>query len=52
MKPGTLNSEPICAKGGRHGVAHILGGTAYGVMHGAHCDVLAVRRIPAVSDAD
>lgn len=33
----------VIATHGRHGLAHILGGTAYGVMHGAPCDVLAVR---------
>lgn len=28
---------------GRQGLALILGSTANGVLHGAHCDVLAVR---------
>lgn len=28
---------------GRHGVSLLLGSTANGVLHGAHCDVLAVR---------
>jgi len=28
---------------GRHGIALILGSTANGVLHGAPCDVLAVR---------
>ena len=28
---------------GRHGLARILGSTANGVVHGAPCDVLAVR---------
>lgn len=28
---------------GRHGLALLLGSTANGVLHGAHCDVLAVR---------
>ena len=28
---------------GRHGIALILGATANGVLHGAPCDVLAVR---------
>jgi universal stress protein A len=28
---------------GRHGLALIFGSTANGILHGAHCDVLAVR---------
>jgi universal stress protein A len=28
---------------GRHGVRLLLGSTANGVLHGAHCDVIAVR---------
>ena len=28
---------------GRHGIALLLGSTANGVLHGANCDVLAVR---------
>ncbi len=28
---------------GKHGVQLLLGSTASGVLHGAHCDVLAVR---------
>lgn len=28
---------------GKHGLALLLGSTANGVLHGAHCDVLAVR---------
>ena len=28
---------------GRHGLALLLGSTASGVLHGAKCDVLAVR---------
>lgn len=28
---------------GRHGIALLLGSTANGVLHGAECDVLAVR---------
>jgi universal stress protein A len=28
---------------GRHGLALLMGSTANGVMHGANCDVLAVR---------
>jgi universal stress protein A len=33
----------VIATHGRHGIANILGSTAYGVMHRAPCDVLAVR---------
>jgi len=33
----------VLAKHGRHGITHILGSTANGVMHDAPCDVLAVR---------
>jgi universal stress protein A len=33
----------VVATHGRHGVANILGATAYGVVHRATCDVLAVR---------
>ncbi len=33
----------IVATHGRHGITHILGATANGVMHDAPCDVLAVR---------
>lgn len=32
---------------GRHGLALLLGSTANGVLHGAGCDVLAVRVHPA-----
>ena len=28
---------------GRHGIALLLGSTANGILHGANCDVLAVR---------
>ncbi len=38
---------------GRHGIALLLGSTANGVLHGASCDVLAVRvgrDIPADDD--
>ena len=28
---------------GRHGIALLMGSTANGVLHGASCDVLAVR---------
>ena len=28
---------------GRYGLALLMGSTANGVLHGAHCDVLAVR---------
>ncbi|EAW31305.1 hypothetical protein GP2143_07144, partial [marine gamma proteobacterium HTCC2143] len=28
---------------GRHGIALLLGSTANGILHGATCDVLAVR---------
>ncbi|MDN3639560.1 universal stress protein [Simiduia curdlanivorans] len=33
----------IVGSHGRRGLALILGSTANGVLHGAHCDVLAVR---------
>ncbi len=33
----------VVATHGRHGITHILGATANGVMHDAPCDVLAVR---------
>ncbi len=37
---------------GRHGIALLLGSTANGVLHGASCDVLAVRVGRDVADAD
>ena len=37
---------------GRHGLALLLGSTANGVLHGATCDVLAVRVGRDVSDDD
>ncbi len=33
----------IVGSHGRHGLALLLGSTANGVLHGAHCDVLAIR---------
>ena len=36
---------------GRHGLALLLGSTANGVLHGACCDVLAVRVGPGARDA-
>ncbi|MGB0467438.1 MAG: universal stress protein [Pontibacterium sp.] len=33
----------IVGSHGRHGLALLLGSTANGVLHGANCDVLAVR---------
>lgn len=36
---------------GRHGLSLLLGSTANGVLHGASCDVLAVR-VHAPSDKD
>ena len=33
----------ILGSHGRHGVRLLLGSTANGVLHGAHCDALAVR---------
>lgn len=39
-----INAELIVVGShGRHGLALLLGSTANGVLHGAHCDVLAVR---------
>jgi len=35
---------------GRHGLALLLGSTANGVLHGAKCDVLAVRVRPPVGE--
>lgn len=44
-----LNADLIIVGShGRHGVRLLLGSTANAVLHGAHCDVLAVR----VSDDD
>lgn len=41
----------IVGSHGRHGLALLLGSTANGVLHGASCDVLAVRvGIPEKSD--
>lgn len=37
---------------GRHGLALLLGSTANGVLHGASCDVLAVRVGPGVAAQD
>lgn len=37
---------------GRHGIALLLGSTANGVLHGASCDVLAVRVGPGIADDD
>jgi len=37
---------------GRHGLALLLGSTANGVLHGANCDVLAVRVGADELDAD
>jgi universal stress protein A len=39
-----LNADLIVVGShGRHGIALLLGSTANGVLHGASCDVLAVR---------
>lgn len=37
---------------GRHGLALLLGSTANGVLHGASCDVLAVRVGPDIAPDD
>ena len=37
------NDLVVIGSHGRHGVRLLLGSTANGVLHGAHCDVLAVR---------
>jgi universal stress protein A len=40
----TLRAElVVVGSHGRHGIALLLGSTANGVLHGATCDVLAVR---------
>lgn len=39
----------IVGSHGRHGLALLLGSTANGVLHGAPCDVLAVRVYPEES---
>ena len=40
----TLNADlVVVGSHGRHGLALLLGSTANGVLHGASCDVLAVR---------
>lgn len=40
----SLNADLIViGSHGRHGIALLLGSTANGVVHGANCDVLAVR---------
>ena len=39
-----LNADlVVIGSHGRHGLALLLGSTANGVLHGANCDVLAVR---------
>ena len=41
---GSLSADLIVmGSHGRHGLALLLGSTANGVLHGAKCDVLAVR---------
>ncbi|HCY03843.1 MAG TPA: universal stress protein UspA [Gammaproteobacteria bacterium] len=42
----------IVGSHGRHGLALLLGSTANGVLHGARCDVLAVRVGNNDSEAD
>ncbi len=40
----------IVGSHGRHGLSLLLGSTANGVLHGAHCDVLAIRVQPVEKD--
>lgn len=40
----------IVGSHGRHGLALLLGDTANGVLHGAPCDVLAIRMKPNKQD--
>ncbi|GGO75856.1 universal stress protein [Marinobacterium nitratireducens] len=42
----------IVGSHGRHGLSLLLGSTANGVLHGAHCDVLAIRVQPVEKDKD
>ena len=45
QRPAQSNEADLIVVGshGRHGLALLLGSTANGVLHGAPCDVLAVR---------
>ncbi|MCB1684603.1 MAG: universal stress protein [Pseudomonadales bacterium] len=43
MATGLRTDLIIVGSHGRHGLGRILGSTANGILHGAKCDVLAVR---------
>lgn len=47
MAEGSGADLIVVGSHGRHGISLLLGSTANGVLHGAPCDVLAVRVKPA-----